>query len=125
MTYFGFLALFLLPPILVLLVLLRSRLHRSHLAALVLVILLALVYTTPWDNYLVIRGVWTFDRARIVERFIWRVPLEEYVFYVLQVLLGGLFTIWLLERRSAVSSQQSTSETAFPARDQAEINGRE
>jgi hypothetical protein len=27
------------------------------------------------------------------------VPLEEYIFYVLQVLMSGLFTLWLLTRR--------------------------
>lgn len=98
MTYSGFLALFLLPPIAVLLALLRRSLRRQQIGALGLLMLLALVYTAPWDNYLVIRGVWTFDTAKIVNRFIWRVPIEEYVFYLLQVLMSGLFTVWLLRR---------------------------
>ena len=96
MTYCGFLALFLVPPILVLLVVTRRTLRREHLIALGALMLIALLYTSPWDNYLVIRGVWTFDRDKIAGWFIWRVPLEEYVFYLLQVLLTGLFTIWLL-----------------------------
>jgi lycopene beta-cyclase len=95
MTYFGFLAVFLVPPILVLLWLLRSVLRREHAVALGVLMLIALLYTSPWDNYLVIRGVWTFDRDTIAELFIWRVPLEEYIFYLLQVLTTGLFTIWL------------------------------
>jgi lycopene cyclase domain-containing protein len=97
-TYFGFLALFLVPPILALLVVLRRSLGREHIVALVALAAIALLYTSPWDNYLVIRGVWTFDRDKIANWFIWRVPLEEYVFYLLQVLLTGLFTIWLLGR---------------------------
>jgi lycopene cyclase domain-containing protein len=109
MTYFGFLGIFLVPPIVLLLVLLRGRLGRSQVAALALVVVLALAYTTPWDNYLVIRGVWTFDRARIAERFIWRVPLEEYLFYVLQVLMSGLFTLWLLTRRSRPGTADAVS----------------
>jgi lycopene beta-cyclase len=98
MTYFGFLGIFLLPPILLLVLLLRRSLRRQHWAAIGALMLIALVYTSPWDNYLVIRGVWTFDTARITNIFIWRVPLEEYVFYLLQVILGSLFTIWLLRR---------------------------
>lgn len=109
MTYFGFLGLFLLPPIAVLLLLLRRSLRREHIVALGVVMLLALVYTTPWDNYLVIRGVWTFDRTKIAERFIWRVPVEEYLFYLLQVLLSGLFTIWLLRRAGERGSGSARS----------------
>jgi lycopene cyclase domain-containing protein len=96
MTYPGFLILFLAPPIVMLLLVLRRRLRRRYWAALGLLMVIALVYTSPWDNYLVIRGVWTFDREKILNVFIWRVPLEEYLFYLLQVLMTGLFTIWLL-----------------------------
>ena len=98
MTYFGFLAVFLVPPSLALLWLLRSSLKRRHIIALGVLMLIALLYTAPWDNYLVIRGVWSFDREKIAEVFIWRVPLEEYIFYLLQVLMTGLFTIWLTRR---------------------------
>lgn len=99
MTYFSFLAIFLLPPIAVLLWLLRGRLRREHWIALIALMTIALIYTTPWDNYLVIRGVWTFDTAKIANIFLWRVPLEEYIFYLLQVMMSGLFTIWLMQRR--------------------------
>ena len=112
MTYFGFLGLFLVPPILVLFGLLVRWLRREHYAALGLLMLIALAYTSPWDNYLVIRGVWTFDRDKIAERFIWRVPLEEYIFYLLEVLLSGLFTIWLLKR-----SAQGRTRAASPKQD--------
>jgi lycopene cyclase domain-containing protein len=97
-TYFGFLGIFLVPPIVLLLLLLRRSLRWEHAVALAALTLIAVVYTTPWDNYLVIRGVWTFDRDKIANWFFWRVPVEEYIFYVLQVLLTGLFTIWLLRR---------------------------
>jgi lycopene cyclase domain-containing protein len=125
-TYFGFLALFLLPPIVVLLAILRRSLPRGHLFALGALMLIALLYTSPWDNYLVIRGVWTFDRDKIAVWFIWRVPLEEYVFYLLQVLLTGLFTIWLLHltpRPPSLRGKGETSATSvgsgtpFPARE--------
>jgi lycopene beta-cyclase len=110
-TYFGFLAIFLVPPIIVLLIALRHSLRREHWLALGALSLIALVYTSPWDNYLVIREVWTFDRDKIANLFIWRVPLEEYLFYILQVLMTGLFTIWLM-KVSGVRSQVSGSSPA-------------
>lgn len=109
MTYFAFLGLFLVPPIIVLLVLARRILRREHLLTLGALTLIALLYTAPWDNYLVIRGVWTFDREKIANWFIWRVPLEEYVFYLLQVAMTGLFTIWLLRRFRALPDDGVTS----------------
>jgi lycopene cyclase domain-containing protein len=109
MTYFDFLGLFLVPPIIVLLVLVRHTLRRGHLLAIGALMLIAVVYTAPWDNYLVIRGVWTFDRAKIANWFIWRVPIEEYIFYLLQVAMTGLFTIWLLQRGRAAKTGDSTS----------------
>lgn len=109
MTYFGFLGIFLVPPILVLLLLLRHTLRREHLLAIGALMLIATLYTAPWDNYLVIRGVWTFDREKIANWFIWRVPLEEYVFYLLQVALTGLFTIWLLRRFRDLPPRDPTS----------------
>jgi lycopene cyclase domain-containing protein len=115
MTYFGFLAAFLVPPTVVLLWLLRSALRREHFIALGVLMLIALLYTSPWDNYLVIRGVWSFDRDKITELFIWRVPLEEYIFYLLQVLMTGLFTIWLLvvvgDRWSVIGERHAANES--------------
>lgn len=52
---------------------------------------LALVYTTPWDNYLVSHGVWSYRPERVATS--WRigyVPLEEYFFFVLQPIFTGL-----------------------------------
>ena len=98
MTYGQFLLFFLVPPIVVMAWLARHALNRRALLALGALMLIAVVYTTPWDNYLVIRGVWSFDDDRIWNVFLWRVPLEEYLFYLLQVTLTGLFTLWLLRR---------------------------
>jgi lycopene cyclase domain-containing protein len=52
---------------------------------------LALAYTTPWDNYLVARGVWSYQPERVATS--WRigyVPPEEYLFFVLQPIFTGL-----------------------------------
>jgi len=54
---------------------------------------LALLYTTPWDNYLVATGVWWYEPALIAGVTLGYVPLEEYVFFIVQTLFVGL---WLL-----------------------------
>lgn len=99
MTYSGFLLLFVILPILLCAVFLwRWRIwpNPRHLA---LIALLAVVYTTPWDNAIVREGVWSYDVNKIWGIVLGVVPLEEYLFFVLQVILtGSLLTIlrrWL------------------------------
>ena len=61
---------------------------------------LALVYTTPWDNYLVARGVWSYQPERVATA--WRigyVPLEEYLFFVLQPIFTGSCLLLFLSPR--------------------------
>jgi lycopene cyclase domain-containing protein len=87
LTYGHFLLVFLVLPILVLAVLLRRRLTRRYSAATAAMVTIAIVYTTPWDNLIVALGVWTYDPSRIWGILLGVVPLEEYVFYVLQSLL--------------------------------------
>ncbi len=53
-------------------------------------VLLALLYTSPWDNYLVAAGVWWYDPDLVLGITIGYVPLEEYLFFVGQTLLLGL-----------------------------------
>lgn len=58
--------------------------------ALALHVLIAFVYTTPWDNYLVYREVWGYPAGRVLAT-IGYVPVEEYAFFVIQTLGTGLF----------------------------------
>jgi hypothetical protein len=51
---------------------------------------LALVYTTPWDNFLIDQGVWWYGEGTVVA-YVGSAPLEEYLFFVLQPVLSGLF----------------------------------
>ncbi|MGQ9833573.1 MAG: lycopene cyclase domain-containing protein [Candidatus Villigracilaceae bacterium] len=61
-------------------------------------VLLAVVYTTPWDNYLVATGVWYYNRNLVTGIVIGYVPIEEYTFFVLETILSGLWW-WFLARR--------------------------
>jgi len=98
MTYSTFLLIFVCIPLAALAFVSRQWLRRRHLLMLALMAAIAVIYTTPWDNYLVATGVWYYD-----PRLVWRillgyVPLEEYLFFVLQSFLTGLFVLWLGRR---------------------------
>ncbi|WP_318567337.1 lycopene cyclase domain-containing protein [Salinigranum marinum] len=97
LTYLAFHAVFVVPPLVVLAVAAwrrRARLDRSAWRArglgLVLLTLVALVYTTPWDNYLIERGVWWYGDGAVVAT-VWLAPVEEYLFMLLQPVLAVLW----------------------------------
>lgn len=104
MTYFGVLAVYVLPPLLLLAgwALVRGRLQRADWLAILAHVLLAVIYTTPWDNYLVATGVWWYDPDLVSGLTIGWVPIEEYTFFVLQTLLTGF---WVLQVRRLVPDQ--------------------
>jgi lycopene cyclase domain-containing protein len=64
----------------------RSRGTRRLWGAVLVLAALALVWTAPWDDYLVRSGVWSYDSGRVLAR-IGSVPAEEYAFVVLLVVL--------------------------------------
>ncbi|APW98745.1 lycopene cyclase [Halobiforma lacisalsi AJ5] len=93
LTYLGFHAAFVLPPILILgwLAVRRPTAWRDRRAAtgLVIVLFLAVAYTTPWTNHMIPEGVWWYGDGAVLGR-IWYTPLEEYLFFVLQPILTAL-----------------------------------
>jgi lycopene beta-cyclase len=100
LTYFGVLWFFVVP-LLVALALVNLRLDARGANPLPWAVVgglavMALVYATPWDNYLVANGVWWYDPGRVTGVVLGWVPLEEYAFFVLQTLLTGLWTALLL-----------------------------
>ena len=101
MSYFLFHLVFILPPIVLLLWLIRRQSNtadiRLSLKAIVFTALIAFVYTTPWDNYLLYREVWWYGEDR-VWKTIGFVPVEEYLFFLLQPFLTGLFYIYVTDR---------------------------
>jgi lycopene cyclase domain-containing protein len=106
MTYFGFLARFVVIPLVLIGGLTLYDRWRGQMLperfsgfpawlVLVLHVLVALLYTTPWDNYLVATRVWWYDPRLVTGATIGWVPIEEYTFFVLQTLLTGLWLLWL------------------------------
>jgi len=98
MTYFGVLGVFIVPPLVALIALLASRSRSAdwlpYVAVLTLAVI-AVVYTAPWDNYLVATSVWWYDEALVSGVTIGWVPIEEYLFFALQTVLTGLWTVFL------------------------------
>ena len=93
LTYLGFHLLFVLPVIGLLawrrptLSVRRQRIGRVGLALMGTV---AFLYTTPWDNYLIERGAWFYGEGRVAAR-VWLAPVGEYLFFVLQTVIVGLW----------------------------------
>lgn len=117
MTYFGFLGIFLVIPILLLsgIFILDNKKgkpfpvalsHFNPLKAIALLVIIALTYTTLWDNYLVATGVWWYDPERVSGLIFGWVPVEEYTFFILQPIMTGLW-IAFLARRLPVSDFRS------------------
>jgi lycopene cyclase domain-containing protein len=109
MTYFGFLIIFLVVPLGAILLLTWYDLRRRRRLpavldtwpawmAVLLHVVIAVIYTTPWDNYLVATGVWYYPLERVTGLKLGWVPIEEYTFFVLQSLLTGFWLLFLAKR---------------------------
>ena len=109
MTYFGFLLRFLGLPIVILAVVALLDVRRGKAlpsyfrsfplwAAVLLHVVVAVLYTTPWDNYLVANGVWYYDPQLVTGLVLGWVPIEEYTFFVVQTILTGLWLSFLMRR---------------------------
>jgi lycopene cyclase domain-containing protein len=98
MTYILFLFLFVCLPLVGLGLALRGSLRRQHLTMLIVLATIAVVYTTPWDNYLVATRVWYYNPQLVLNVLLGYVPIEEYAFFILQTFLVGLFALWLWRR---------------------------
>lgn len=117
MTYFGFLLRFLVVPLVITLALTlwdrrRQRSLPPSLSStapwlvVALHVFIAVVYTTPWDNYLVATRVWWYDPSLVTGITLGWVPIEEYTFFVLQTLLAGMLLLFLA-RRIPISDEKA------------------
>jgi lycopene cyclase domain-containing protein len=90
--YLAFHTIAIVPIIAGLALLARYRLgtRRDVVIGTLVLSVLALVYTTPWDNYLIERGVWWYGEGAVLVRF-GAAPLGEYLFFLFQPLLVALW----------------------------------
>ncbi len=82
-----------------------------------LLAVLAFVYTTPWDNYLVSSGIWSYGPGRVAENLlIGFVPIEEYLFFVLQpIMTGSFFLLFAGRQPGSVEAMQQKLRRGSPA----------
>lgn len=114
MTYFEFLLIFIIP-----LVALGSMAFRKTndpekvyvLRGIILLAVLAVVYTTPWDNYLIMTHVWSYEDHRVLGK-IGYVPIEEYAFFVLQSFLSG-YWCYFVQRWIPIQKDPSRISSAL------------
>ncbi len=88
LTYLTFHLFFILPAIVLLWLLYRPG--RQVWAGIGAIGAIAFVYATPWDNWLVAEGIWTYGPERVLAT-IGHVPVEEYAFFLLQPILTGFW----------------------------------
>jgi len=90
---------------------LRKRLYvddHSPLGAIVVAVI-AFVYTTPWDSYMIRQEVWWYGEGRVAARF-WEVPLGEYLFFLIQPLITGLWLYLVLTRLATRDARRMEAE---------------
>ncbi len=84
MTYFRFHLIFNLPLLIALAAITsKDAWTQGEMTAFGLVLIAVLIFTTPWDNLAAKWGIWGFPREKYSVR-IWHLPLEEYLFFLLQ-----------------------------------------
>lgn len=101
LTYLGFHAVFVIPPIVLLGWLAYHRegamWGKPAHSGLAIIIGLAVLYTTPWTNMMIPEGVWWYADGTVIAT-IWHTPLEEYMFFILQPLLTGFWLYHVMPR---------------------------
>lgn len=113
MSYLTFLLCFVIAPAVLFIVALSRRYSRhcapgfslrQHWIGATILAVIALVWTTPWDNLIIARGVWSYGESRVLGT-LGLVPIEEYAFMVAMPLLNASILGWMLLRRPIKASQ--------------------
>ncbi|SHK23039.1 lycopene cyclase domain-containing protein [Alicyclobacillus tolerans] len=99
MSYLSFLLTFILSANILLFLLLQKRKrgakydspiqwnHRNRRLLFILLFIIIILYTTPWDSFLIHKGVWNYHRNQVIGITVYGVPIEEITFYILQTIL--------------------------------------
>ncbi|KAL7424199.1 hypothetical protein Q5752_001785 [Cryptotrichosporon argae] len=99
MRYCFILLYLLVPPILGVYAVYRPLFGRRDALKILWLMFVATLYTTPWDNFIIASGGWSYPPSSILA-LIYHVPLEEHLFFVLQptlvILLHSLITLPVL-----------------------------
>lgn len=84
-------------PIILILTYLQSDLgvvrNRRRWLNFVILILIAYVYTIPWDNFMISLDIWWY--GDVVWNRIWHAPVGEYLFFGIQTIIAGLYLYYI------------------------------
>jgi len=114
MSYLQFHVVFTIPALIIMRVIqptiVLSDRRKANLSVGVIAVI-AFLYTTPWDNFLVANNIWYYGTDRVIG-IIGHVPYEEYAFFLIQTFITGLWTFWLLHRPGVNWFDAPASHTA-------------
>lgn len=80
------------PPTIILYVLIRPLISSFDKIKIITLCILGVLYTTPWDNYIVYHKAWWYRKDAVIGT-IGYVPIEEYIFFIIQTIFTSLWTI--------------------------------
>lgn len=80
-----------LPPTIILYLLLRPVLSNFDKMKVAVLCTVAVAYTTPWDNYIIYHKAWWYRKDAVIGT-IGYVPIEEYMFFIIQTVFTTLWT---------------------------------
>lgn len=89
LTYLQVHAYYNIPPLILLALLYKPFTTAGDLRKFLFLVVIAVLYTTPWDNYIIWRNAWQYCPTCVMGT-IGLVPVEEYIFFVTQTLLTCL-----------------------------------
>ncbi|ETN45978.1 uncharacterized protein HMPREF1541_00160 [Cyphellophora europaea CBS 101466] len=86
-------AVYTIPVATVLTVVAKPLLTKRDLYKIGFLITIAVVYTIPWDSYLIRTGVWSYPPEAIIGPTLFSIPAEELFFFVIQTYITTLLQI--------------------------------
>lgn len=91
-TYIDIHLIYTIPVIGVLSLITLPFLNGSEIFKISFISIIAFVYTTPWDNYIIYNEGWSFSTEKVLG-IIGYVPIEEYMFFIIQTVLTSLWAL--------------------------------
>lgn len=92
LTYMQVHLYFTLPPTFILYILIRPLITNFDRIKILTLCAVAVIYTTPWDNYIIYHKAWWYRKDAVIGT-IGYVPIEEYIFFIVQTVFTSLWTI--------------------------------
>ncbi|KAI1654660.1 Squalene/phytoene synthase-domain-containing protein [Daldinia decipiens] len=97
-----------IPPACLLTFILKPLLTRLDLYKTFTLILVAFFATLPWDSYLIRNGIWTYPPDAIAGPRLFKIPVEELFFFVVQTYITSM--LYILLSKPVLHAQFLTSK---------------